>query len=1397
MADGRARRVWFGAAALGVGLALAVGVAPRARSQETDDGPIDPDAVVASVGRYAVDNVWATRTDPATGASASTWMKTDPGLSRVAAQGTFAGDGSDTPDPQVLFPQTRGRFVDAAFDRVLALRSFTNNTGRTYRLSAPPVSAPGQRALPIPSVDLDRGRITKRRATALAAGDLDGVSDADGFYHDEAVIAFETDDHQLAVQVVDYNADPAKAVVTSGPTGIATVGPKRAVDRASSLAAGVGDFDRDGRNEVAVVFVTQSAVGGPSTPAVAMFQYGQVGDERGLTLVQPPITLPVGESSAATRSVVADLPSLDLTVGDFDGANYPEIALSHYVGADGLTARLSVIRFAPAAAPASSPHFVVSAVGISDLQAHTSLADPGQDWITKAAYPTDYRPRVVSGLFGAVGPGALLGRHQLALAWPAPSANQPGLEATAPHATSVLEVFGVSSQPAQLCGRADKAPCTLGLRAAPSARPAPIGPPDVTAPGAPPPAPPDAYPIVSLTAGGYRDVVGATITQWGITAGVYVGPHPGAEAASPAPFPGKVSQLSWFSPSGLAPGLVVSNLSGGAFATNLGEGAFNLIAFDQEGKSLFLGPPSRFSVDDLAHVDVLAQEPPKHLDWDAAEGTWTRVSRSPEYFVRLASKEGKASSSTTTNTGDYTVGGSVEVGAKASVEAGSKLVGEDAEAELEGKLKLGGAFSRGKEQSAAAKSSYAVTSTNSTTDDDFITGTTREVDVYRYPIYGRGTVKATTGEDASPFFEVVHENPASRVQFSGSGRAIDSGYQPLWENGNALSYPDLVEGRPPMPDAGSYTVDVPTPADPTCSGVGVAGVNRTPVTADPTVPPALTTLYTVDQNQGETELSYEAEAAKGCELSSTGKLTTEAGFKATLAGQVSEGAEQEKARVWVDVNFESENTWSKLNVAEVTASKGFEYAVVHDGALRDARFPYSVASAYYLTTAGTQRVTHGVRFPIDPNARNDAWSKTYGRTDPALNLPDKILMEQNPNTDELTEPIWNSSAERQKIRGFFVLHPEDTPVAAERGAEFGRNPVAGEKVALRVRVSNYSVSQPASNVKVRFDAVEVENSDGEEGPTKLTGLQVPIGSTDVDVIPPRGVAEATVPWDTTGHGPEDGSGSRSWLVFVTVDPDNTIPNETHELHDRYSNPATVDGRELIDPRTGRAETLEAGQNNQGWGALTIAAKAGSSTSAGAAVERPMAAITPFGGLNRSQRAAAATVAGDGRVREPAVDVSTHDASLSAGVPGRARHSSNAVAELHRPAIVSIHLRSSDSTTAHHRALVYDGDPDRGGELISSVIVAGIDKKEGGRAWFTWVPRTVGAHHLVVRVVELHQDPKRGNAEDDLVVNVAPTGHLPAERASARSGTTVAALGAAVVVLGLLVFAMARRRRGTT
>lgn len=359
----------------------------------------------------------------------------------------------------------------------------------------------------------------------------------------------------------------------------------------------------------------------------------------------------------------------------------------------------------------------------------------------------------------------------------------------------------------------------------------------------------------------------------------------------------------------------------------------------------------------------------------------------------------------------------------------------------------------------------------------------------------------------------------------------------------------------------------------------------------------------------------------------------------------------------------------------------------------------------------------------------------------------------------------------------------------------------GDVVTLQVPIHNYSVQSAASGFRVDFYAVPIDESgDSCEEPLAksscITGPPRSIGSAQPPSIPPRGTQTVGVDWDTTGRGPMSGPAGATYRFFVVVDQDNQIPNETHEWADRYNEPPTKNGQpgeeRLIDPMTDNPETLEAGQNNQGWGGdIIVNAKSASGSPQAAGKDEVLLAMGSAGGVYAQPASPAlSNVVGtrtqpakDIKIGEDTIAVATEKGTLKRGVR----------VPLHEPVEVRVHVAGDDRSRLAEHVQLFDGDPDKGGKLIGHRIVKGIHKDVGSYVWMSWVPRDAGKRELHARVLERPRDAEVGNNKASIEVIADEDVAQP----TARSFDLLPVLITSLFGLVLLGAAFAIRLRSST
>ncbi len=737
---------------------------------------------------------------------------------------------------------------------------------------------------------------------------------------------------------------------------------------------------------------------------------------------------------------------------------------------------------------------------------------------------------------------------------------------------------------------------------------------------------------------------------------------------------------------------------------------YSVTAFDPAGASLMLGAPAVVQVQGLTRATMIAAQPPVHADWDwnlsnpgsGTKGGFVDVSRFSNFTVTLGSTSTKAYQHTHTHDTSWNGGVTQSADVKGSFteDAGIEATKESVEAKEKFKYKWTG--TGGDFNNSTSQTSTSLTQTSD--DDDLFQGSVDDSTLYRYPILGGPLREANgdpvTGDDCGQTCFGVYEIvvPGQTVPIATSGRLVDS-YQPTWENGNALSYPVMTGGDIPTPEIGSYTyVDqngatqsVTAPLLKQAFGVGGSS-----------------TSASVDIT-GTTGSGNSSGGGTSWDLSGsvTGTASFRLGPKAlNVAGSasVSVGGFGGQTTSTNDTGqtINTSDSAFKLNVPAITSAYG-----------------YGVGTSYYYDQAGAARIGMAVDLTSNPNS--EWWPDNYGRNpDPALNLPNRVTLEPD-RINQQTIPAFATDAKHQLIRGFQAFHTDvvDSPSYANK--EYTTNPVAGDQVRFQVPVRNYSLI-PAANVPVSFYAVPMQYDGLVPVPA---GPPVSMGKPQiVDQIPAQGSANVSSPvW--TAAVQQGVAGIQLWRVFVVLDESNAFA-ETHEWKDSNGpcpssslDPLAADGTVIdgvmVDPMTGKASTLACGQNNQGFGQISVAASAPASGAQGAETMTV---------LNMARR----VEPGAPGVNLTRGGVDTDDPGTDVMEPGE-------VARVEKGKLVhaAAYAGSKGESPFHQTVLVYDGPP-QSGKLIAVTALRGATAASGHRVGFTWRPEELGRHTLHVRLL---------------------------------------------------------------
>jgi hypothetical protein len=229
---------------------------------------------------------------------------------------------------------------------------------------------------------------------------------------------------------------------------------------------------------------------------------------------------------------------------------------------------------------------------------------------------------------------------------------------------------------------------------------------------------------------------------------------------------------------------------------------------------------------------------------------------------------------------------------------------------------------------------------------------------------------------------------------------------------------------------------------------------------------------------------------------------------------------------------------------------------------------------------------------------------------------------------------------------------------------------------------------------VRYDAAN----------DREVGSRMTLGETVIASLSPRQMKTASFNWTTTGFGPASGRGFARYRIYMVLDPRNTI----NEIYERE-----------------RAGVIDPGQNNEGWGSITIAA-------------RPQAAA-PLTALTADHDMAAETTPADAEpLTEPRPFVLTRVVTTAREAPVQveaieavdARTDTLAdrlvVAYRGEPLQARVHVTSAQSDPSTYHLLVFAADARqwRAPEIIAGKVVQGVDAEDGAYVWFEWTPMTL-------------------------------------------------------------------------
>lgn len=782
---------------------------------------------------------------------------------------------------------------------------------------------------------------------------------------------------------------------------------------------------------------------------------------------------------------------------------------------------------------------------------------------------------------------------------------------------------------------------------------------------------------VSLAVGGFADGGGGDTSLWGVAVS--------ALGKSSTAGGGSVMLIQPTTP-GQAPTVTTQTVAPTSDASMARIG-YELTSYDRQGRSVLLGAPVTMTIEQLQNLTLLAGQPPAHSDWLA--GDFLNISRTSAFNLEVGSTSAQAYNSTSMRglTGALKLFAGVR--ARDTVSEGIPVLA-DAKETGGVDFKLQGSVDGARNRLTANNVTVESSVTSKTGDDDIVRGLIESYQVTRYPVYSVDSWGLSAGdgcaETCNGYYDVVAPG-ASPVQLTGGGKGLD-GFSPAWQNGNALSYPSLTgQGQVQITDTGTYTV---------------TGPDGAPVeTSSP--------LANVQFGVGGTEQVETLRVASSGQTQTSESVSFGFGFDLDFAGGVS-------AKVGIPGDRDQANTQFVFGTSFLGTLDGSSSGTAtntHAGQFAlstptvEENQGYNYGAAVYYDQTGTSKITYGVDLTGNAQSRG-FWTRTYGeKPDLALNLPFATLVAYDKVTEQVYGTVeWNPQPERQQIRGFEVRQPDQAD--GTPGDPLSLNPAAGDQVVFDVPISNYSLKayDPGADgaATAQFYAVPATLEAARAGDPVPIGAPVPVPALD----PQSQTVISSPPW--TAVGGEAGAG-QDWRIFVVLDEDDTV-DEIHEWTGKglpACPSSSIQGRvtELVDPLTGQAETLACGQNNQGFGRVTV--NANSSPLASNAVATTKADVPAPAAKARLVGGGIGTL---GTLEAIRLDETTPAPTV---VTGRAR-------------TLFLRADSAETSSQPRTVVIYDGSPDEG-EVVATTTMRGVGPGGNSFASFSYTPQRDGVHEL--------------------------------------------------------------------
>jgi MYXO-CTERM domain-containing protein len=760
-------------------------------------------------------------------------------------------------------------------------------------------------------------------------------------------------------------------------------------------------------------------------------------------------------------------------------------------------------------------------------------------------------------------------------------------------------------------------------------------------------------------------------------------------------------------------------------------------AADLQGRSMRLGNGFKVSVSRMSPSMILAQ-PPMHVDYalptsGSSEPALVNLSLAPDKFnAAYSTTSSKSTEERRSETKGWNFSSKVSVGATVTLGT-SNLAGG-----LDNGVSLSEVYTAEQDTNQSTDKRYGTTTDSSQT----IATTTGSNDgvwfdnavtyVYGYEVIGRTVCpdgQATCADADKVPMTVMFSAPGGVKKDYLSGEAL-SFYQPVWENGNLLSYPgNEAQLRAGLPDANILNDD--------------SKFFRTDSAST-----SVSTTWAQSTSVGE-DVSYSRV------LQETSDTTVEAAVSAKWIS----------ASASLNLNFSKSDSFASLETSQTTIANSSGLTMSKDLTFQPpAQYGYRFSPVVYGQTTppdyfngadpktpntGLPPVTSKLNvfgpmrsaFLADPLSDGGTWwRQTYGgKPDIALNHPDRWSFSKDANTSPAPsrcvatrdghmdcatvtprtpdDPFGDSF---HHMRGFFVYRKGDANPADPTHQGMQQTlATAGDPLTLEARVYNYSLAamDPRAKVHVAFYAMPWDEANGKPmtAPDGGAATSVRIGEYVGGPIQPFNTSTsipnyvlAYVDFDTTAYANQD---LVFWVVAWGENADGTMMQELPNKG-LTSSPAAVGGAQAFTNVAALEPTLANAwksyqtdpdttsfSNNVGLYRQVFHVKA-----------RPSALAT----ANETD----VSPAGLQELSIAQVDVAP-----------------SSVLALGQPSDIRVELSDSGQSMEGASAYFYDGDPEQDGKLFAMERLAYIPAGGEDQVRARFKPATCGEHDIYVEVAQ--------------------------------------------------------------